>query len=863
MEFLKKRFIDNKTLVSKANSFVVRNHYGQTAPIYVGYFLAFIFTALMAFLFDGNPLLITGVFLIFFGFACLINSFYLNKYCEINNAIEFQNAIYTAALRGDCDYCLIFNEDGEVVYADPRLQKLSAAKVFKNVSELDMLLGAFKVSPEKTQLIHEVVYRSKFKEQTPDHHQTISKNDRSVILKPFHIDEGDFSIAVWTLERPAGFTTIKISKIEEENEISQIVESIAIGFYELDHTGHLLKCNEYLARMLGYDKKELIIKDLKFDSLIDKDESMDSLISTPKMANAILGNWQGFLTFRAKFNEHIHAFVIQKAYFKSNGQIDRIIGYVIKLQDESLMLKSKGVEKGWIDYSWKCFFENSPYPVAILDKAGVVLKINRSFEEILPASYLGIEFEKIFVDSDKDLIGKQIADIVSKNAQPVPIRNARVNDSKRVLDVYLGKILDLNGDTYGFMVRIADITQQLELENSLSHAQRMQTIGHLAGSIAHDFNNLLTAIAGFCDLLFMRHTVGDPSFAHIMQIKQSADRATNLVRRLLAFSRKQTLKPQIINPAELFTDFSSLIQRLIGSEINFSQKIDPNIWSVKVDPVQMEQVILNLIVNAHQAMENGGNLEVRVKNVILQKDDIVLRGVVAPSGEGMPPAGEYVCIEVEDNGSGIPQDIILKIFEPFFTTKAEKSGTGLGLSTVYGIVHQSEGYIYVRSVVGKGTNFIIYFKRHQLSLEEQIELQRIEQEKIKEEANNKQDYSGKGVIVLVEDEEAVRLFAKNVLISKGYDVIEFNSAKSALEQLRADIHRIDLIISDVMMPEMTGPAFISELSKIKPNINVIFVSGYGEEAFSEEYGEKRDFHFIPKPFSLKQLVAKVKEVIGS
>jgi two-component system, cell cycle sensor histidine kinase and response regulator CckA len=863
MEFLKKRFIDNTTLVKKANSFVVRNHFGQTTPLFVAYFLAFIFSALMAFLFEGNPLLMTGVFLIFFCVACLVNSFYLKKFTEINNAIEFQNAICTAALRGDCEYCLIFNEDGDVVYADPRLQTLSTSKVFKNVSELDMLLSAFHVSPEKTQMIHDVVYRNKYEGKSSEPAHAANKHDRSVILKPFHIDEGDFSIAVWSLERPNGFTTIKISRIDEEQEISSIVEDIAVGFYELDHMGHISKANEYLAKMLGYNKTELLNLDIKLDTLVNKEESMDSLISNPKMANALLGNWQGFLTLKTKFKEHIHTFVIQKSFFKANGQVDRIIGYVIKLQDDSLMVKSKGVEKGWIDYSWKCFFENSPYPVSILDKSGLILKINRSFEDILPASFLGKEFNEIFKDEDKVIISKQIDDIVSKNDQPIPIKNAKVKDSERVLDVYLGKILDLNGDTYGFMVRIADITQQLELENSLSHAQRMQTIGHLVGSVAHDFNNLLTAIAGFCDLLFMRHTVGDPSFSHIMQIKQSSDRATNLVRRLLAFSRKQTLKPQIINPSELFADFSSLIQRLIGSEVNFTQKIDPNIWTLKVDPVQMEQVILNLVVNAHHAMENGGNLEIRVKNTSLQQDDIVLRNLIAPAGEGLPPAGEYVCIEVEDTGSGIPHDIIMKIFEPFFTTKSEKSGTGLGLSTVYGIVHQSEGYIYVKSVVGKGTTFVIYFKRHHLSLEEQIDLQKIEQDKIIEDAQNKLDYSGKGLIALIEDEDAVRLFAKSVLISKGYDVIEFNSAKLALERIHEDLSKIDLIISDVMMPEMTGPAFISELHKIKPDIKVIFVSGYGEEAFSEEYGDKRDFNFIPKPFSLKQLVAKVKEVLGN
>ncbi len=860
MEFLKRRFIDNKSLVAKANSFIVRDHFGQIYPIFLSYFLAILFSSIMAFLFEGDPLLISGIFVIFFGAACLINALYVRKFNEINNAIEFQNAIYSAALRGDCEYCLIFNEEGDIVYADPRLQKLSSSKTFKNVSELDILLTTFKVSPEKTQIIHDVIFRDKYSStEAKLSHQ--SKSDRSILLKPFHIDDGDFTISVWQLERPAGFTTLKISRIDEDQEISKIVEDIAVGFYELDHMGHIAKANEYLAKMLGYGKTELLNLDLKFDNLVNKEESMDSLLSNPKMANSLLGNWQGFLTLKTRLNDHVNAFVIQKAFFKASGQIDRVVGYVIRLQDDSLMVKSKGVEKGWIDYSWKCFFENSPYPVSILDKSGFVLKVNKAFEDILPSNYLGETFDQIFKEDDRQIISTQINDIVSKNAKPTPIRNIKMNGAEKLLDVYLGKILDLNGETYGFMVRIADVTQQRELESSLSHAQRMQTIGYLVGSVAHDFNNLLTAIAGFCDLLLLRHTAGDPSFAHIMQIKQGADRATNLVRRLLAFSRKQTLKPQVVNPSELFSDFSSLIQRLIGGEVNFSQKIDPNVWALKVDPVQMEQVVLNLVVNARYAMSNGGNLQIRVKNVRLEDNDLVFKDLKAPEGEGLPPAGEYVCIEVEDTGLGIPQDIIVKIFEPFFTTKPEKSGTGLGLSTVYGIVHQSEGFIYVKSEVNKGTTFVIYLRRHKISVDEQIELQRIEQEKIREESQNKLDYSGHGLIALVEDEESVRLFAKSVLINKGYNVIEFSSAKVALERIQNDLDKIDLIISDVMMPEMTGPAFVKEIQKIKPNIKVIFVSGYGEEAFSEEYGDRRDFHFISKPFSLKQLTSMVKEVL--
>jgi two-component system cell cycle sensor histidine kinase/response regulator CckA len=863
MEFLKKRFVDNDSLVSKANDFVPRNHFGYVAPLFVAYFLAFFFSTMMTFLFEGNPILISGVFLFFFGAACIINSVYLRRFNEINNAIEFQNSIYSAALRGDCAYCLIFNDEGEVVYADPRLQKLTTTKVFKNLTELEILLNTFGVSPEKAQQIHDMVFRNKYPQLIDEEHKPSSRDDRMILLKPFHMEEGDFAISVWNMERPLGFTTLKISKIDEEQETSQIVEDIAVGFYELDSMGHLSKINEYFARMLGYSKSELINLDMKLEALVDKEESMDALIPSPGMENALMGNWQGFLTMRTKFKEHTNVFVIQKAFFKPNGQIERTVGYVIKLQDDSLVVKSRGVERGWIDYSWKCFFENSPYPVAILDKSGLILKINQSFVDILPGEFLNKKFYDMFIASDREVIAEQIEIIISRNTQPRPIKGMKIEGNNRILDIYLGKILDLNGETYGFMVRIADMTQQLELESSLSHAQRMQTIGHLVGSVAHDFNNLLTAILGFCDLLLLSHPVGDPSFAHINQIKQSSERASNLVQRLLAFSRKQTLKPQVVNLGELLSDFSSVIQRLIGTEVNYHKLIDSNVWYVKIDPVQMEQVILNLTVNASHAMVNGGELSIKLKNVVLQNNDGELADFIAPSGEGLPPAGEYVCMEVSDTGEGIPKEIVMKIFEPFFTTKAEKSGTGLGLSTVYGIVRQSEGFIYLQTELGKGTTFYIYLKRHNLSADEKMKIESLEDEAVKEDKENKADFTGRGVIALVEDEDAVRLFAKSVLTSKGYDVIEYSSAKAALGTIEAELPRINLIISDVMMPEMTGPAFIKEVKKIRPDIKVIFISGYGEEAFEEEYGDSRDFHFIPKPFKLKQLVSKVKEVLGS
>lgn len=859
-EFLHKRFIDNDKFVDEARNFSKRNHFGSTALLFTSYLIAFFASGFSALLFETNPIIVVTAFLLFFGGAALVNYYYIKKFKTINNAIEFQNLIYLTALKGDCEFCLIFNENGDIAYSDSRLLKKFDVHVPKNLTELETIFHFFQIGPEKVRLINDLIFRKKYSADLTD-----TKTARTLLFHPFRIHNGDYSISVLPMDRPWGFTTLKIHKIDEEEEFAQIVDDLTIGFYELDPIGHITNVNEYFAKMLGFSKHELISGDLTLENLIEHDESLNSLMTAQgSQRGRFLGNWQGFLSIKTKYNEHVHCFVIQKAFFAEGNLIERIIGYALKLHDDSLLLKSKGAERGWIDYSWKCFFENSPYPVTILNKMGTVEKINHAFEAILPGDFQNKNFIEVFSENDRRRISNQISDILNKGAKPTPIREARINNSQRILDVYLGKILDLSGETYGLMVRISDITQQRELEENLSHAQRMQTIGHLVGSVAHDFNNLLTAISGFCDLLFLRHTVGDPSFAHIMQIRQSADRATNLVRRLLAFSRKQTLNLQIVNLTDLFNDFAPLVQRLIGSEIEFKQLIDPNLCSVKADPVQMEQVILNLIINARHAIEHPdkGTIEVIVKNYSLVYNDNLLNNIFIPAGEEDAPPGEYVLIEVKDNGSGISDEILSKIFEPFFTTKDEKSGTGLGLSTVYGIVRQTGGYIYVKSKVGLGTSFFMLLKKHEITVEEQLEMQNLENEKSNREAELKQDYSGKGVIALIEDEEAVRLFAKNVLINKGYDVIEFESALVAKDKIHKDLEKIDLIISDVMMPGLTGPALIKELHRIRPELKVLFISGYGEDAFEEVYGEKRDFNFIAKPFSLKQLVAKVKEILS-
>jgi len=377
----------------------------------------------------------------------------------------------------------------------------------------------------------------------------------------------------------------------------------------------------------------------------------------------------------------------------------------------------------------------------------------------------------------------------------------------------------------------------------------MQAVGQLAGGVAHDFNNVLTAIIGYADLLLANQRPTDPSFTDLMQIKQNANRAAGLVRQLLAFSRRQTMRPQVLQLGDVLSDLSiGLLKRIIGEMVKLDVKQGRDLWPVKADLNQFEQVVVNLAVNARDAMPSGGTLTIKTQNVTREE--------CAAFGEKLLMPADYVMVEVVDQGEGIAPAMIDKIFEPFFTTKDVGKGTGLGLSTVYGIVKQTGGYIFAESKLGEGTTFRIFLPRHLPSAAE-------ETAKVQEAEPRAADLTGRGIVLLVEDEEAVRTFAARALASRGYQVMEAATGVEALSAMEKNGGDVDLVVSDVVMPEMDGPTLLKELRRRRPDMKVIFISGYAEEAFKKNLPEGESFTFLPKPFSLKELVAAVKETMAS
>jgi two-component system cell cycle sensor histidine kinase/response regulator CckA len=392
-----------------------------------------------------------------------------------------------------------------------------------------------------------------------------------------------------------------------------------------------------------------------------------------------------------------------------------------------------------------------------------------------------------------------------------------------------------------------DVSEQKALETKFAQSQKMQAVGQLAGGVAHDFNNLLTVIIGNCEFLLMRHPAGDPSFKEINEVHQNALRAAALVSQLLAFSRKQTMQPKTLALGEVIGELAQMLRRLVGEGITLNVEKDADLWAVHADEAQLGNAIINLVVNARDAMPSGGTVTIATHN----------RKVSSASalGTAIMPAGEYVEIEVTDTGVGMSKEIQSKIFDPFFTTKPVGQGTGLGLATVYGIVKQTGGFITVDSEVGGGTAFKIYLPRMRVDAGAPV------LEAAAPAAPR--DVTGQDTILLVEDEEAVRSFAARALRMRGYHVLEASGGEEALEIVKSGENEIHLLITDVVMPNMDGPTMVRYVKELKPDLAVIFMSGYAEEAFRRNDEKAEDIHFLPKPFGLKQLAAKVKEVLSS
>ncbi|TVQ56753.1 MAG: response regulator [Rhodobacteraceae bacterium] len=490
--------------------------------------------------------------------------------------------------------------------------------------------------------------------------------------------------------------------------------------------------------------------------------------------------------------------------------------------------------------------ERLPVALARLAPDGTILFANAAARALLgPEAAPGAVIGRLVEGLGRSM-ETRIAEAMRGDASGRPeIARAETGGREVFLQVSLTRLTIDGKDS--LVAVFADATELKTLEAQFVQSQKMQAVGQLAGGVAHDFNNLLTAISGHCDLLLQRHEQGDADYADLIQINQNANRAAALVRQLLAFGRKQTLKPKVVNLVDALAEISHLLNRLLGERVSLRIVHADDLHLVKVDERQFEQVIMNLVVNARDAMAGEGEVTIRAANIRVAAE--------TRRGRAVMPRGDYVRLDVIDQGSGIPAEKIDQIFEPFFTTKKQGEGTGLGLSTVYGIIKQTGGFIFVESEPGKGATFSIYLPRCEREVQPVAEPRRV--------APPETDLTGRGVVLLIEDEAPVRAFAARALKLRGYEVLEAANAEEALDLLEDPSLRVDVLVSDVVMPGMDGPSCVREARRARPDVKVVFVSGYAEDSLKRSMDGLDNCHFLPKPFSLNELTAKVKECVAS
>jgi two-component system, cell cycle sensor histidine kinase and response regulator CckA len=745
---------------------------------------------------------------------------------------------------------LVADRDGKIVYANARYKALCDAAAGGGLVGVPRMFAS---RPEASEAIYRLARAGRDARPASEDIRLMRRVDAAdappgtpvwyrISVRALPRIEGlNRTLVIWSVE------DITRDREKQENIFLELQRAIdyldhaPAGFFSADPDGRIQYLNSTLADWLGYDLAEFDSGGLKLSDIVRGDGA--SLLMGGRSDGEIRTETIDIDLVR-RDGTTLPVRLLHRAARLAEGELGETRTLVLD--------RSRGADAAEelraAEVTFSRFFNDTPFAIATLDAQGRIVQTNAPFTRIF-----GIEAGQRSVDSmpiadlvsedSRSAFARAIADAQANRSEVSPIDTAPSGDEERAVRLFVTGTEERDGSPERVIVYALDMTEQRRLEAQFAQSHKMQAVGQLAGGVAHDFNNVLTAIIGFSDLLLLKHKPSDPSFADIMSIKQSANRAAGLVRQLLAFSRRQTLRPQILEIQTHIDDLTVLLKRLIGEQITLDVVHGRDVWPVKADIVQLEQVIINLVVNARDAMPNGGQIHVRTRNV----DE----AEAARFGYRGMPAADYVLIEVEDTGTGMPPDVIEKIFEPFFSTK----GTGLGLSMVYGIIKQTGGFIYADSEVGKGTTFRIFLPRH--VSQEHHEVPRAVKQAVR-------DLTGHERILLVEDEESVRAFSARALSATGYEVFQADSGEAALEVIEQLDGKLDLLVSDVVMPEMDGPALLGEVRKRFPDleIKVILVSGYAEESVRKEIEDDRSVEFLAKPYTLAQINSKVKEVLS-
>jgi two-component system cell cycle sensor histidine kinase/response regulator CckA len=769
-----------------------------------------------------------------------------------------------AVVDGAFDGVVVTDAEGRVVYANAAYLDLINAS---DANDLRPVERVFIGDADASEAIYRLLKAARDGRRLREEVRVAGIKDRPprwlrFKIRPLGAGKRDGCLTVWSL------SDVTLDREREENAFQILRHAIdyldhaPAGFFSVDAKGDIVYLNATLADWLDQDLAQVGSGGLKLADLVAGDGA--ALLTTLRAAPGEVKTEVMDIDLRTRNGRTLPVRLHHKLAFGADGIPGASRTLVLNRARDDGTDPQRAAEIRFMR-----FFHHTPMAIATVDKQGGSVRTNPLFARLFQGAANGQGEDRsilrVVAEQDRPALQAAIQQAALGKGDIAPVDATLVGDGERFGRFYVTAVEEADRDQEAAIVYALETTAQRELESKVTQQQKMDLVGQLAGGIAHDFNNVLSAIMMATDFLLNAHRPTDPSFQDIMQIKQNANRAASLVRHLLAFSRKQTMRPQVLDLGEVLSDVNMLLRRLIGEKVSLEVVHGRDLWPVRVDISQFEQVIVNLVVNARDAMPGGGRLTVRTSNVTAKDCERF-------HAKGMP-AADYVLVEVMDTGTGIPAAIVDKIFEPFFSTKDVGKGTGLGLSTVYGIIKQTGGFVYVDSAEGKGTTFRIFLPRHVASAQE-VALDQANAaeataigdalaavDKVKRAASA--DLTGVGTILLVEDEEGLRALNARGLASRGFTVLEAGNGVEAIEVLEKSDGRIDLVVSDVVMPEMDGPTLLRELRSRNPAMKIIFVSGYAEDAFQKHLPADGKYAFLAKPFTLKQLVNAVKETLAA